>query len=108
MNELILWCDYARRENNDKDWNPKKFAFDAEISQLPYLRARQTNHRAQKEINQFIFFDADQPMQPNEFYNDNKDRINGIIDSYSCSPRMEHKYSTDRVPIWRDDFEFFT
>ena len=107
VNELMLWCDYARTQNQDNEWNADKFGFGQEkIEQLPFMRARDTNHRKVKEINKFIFFDADQAMQPNEFYNDNKNRINGIIDSYSYSPRMEHKYSNERIPIWRTDFEF--
>eukprot|EP01083_Nonionella_stella_P085205 236142_1 len=106
VNELMLWTDYARTNNKKEEWNSDKFGFGNELDRLPFMQARQTNHRAQREINQFIFFDADQPMQPNEFYNDNMNRKNKNTDSYSYSPRMEHTYSNERSPIWRDDFEF--
>merc|ERR1712113_436860 len=104
----MLWSDYARTNNEKEKWNPEIFGFpkNKQLKKLPFLRARQTNHRAQKEVNQFIFFNADQALQPNEFYNDNENQKKNKIDSYSYSPRMEHKYSNERSPIWRDDFEF--
>eukprot|EP01084_Bolivina_argentea_P268948 456955_1 len=107
VHELMLWCDYAKTNNQKDAWNAEKFGFGTEqIEILPELKARDSNFRRQKEINQFIFFDKDQPMQPNEFYNDNYNRKNNIIDSYAYSPKMEHMYSNERIPIWRSDFEF--
>ena len=107
VQELSLWCDQTRSSIEAKEWNAEKFGFGEEvIEKLPDLRARDVHDKSINEVNQLIFFEADQPMQPNEFFNDNKNRKLKNIDSYSYSPRMEHKYSNERSPIWRDDFEF--
>merc|ERR1712228_311010 len=108
VRELSLWCDQTRSSIECKEWNAQKFGFGSDaIEKLPDLRARdRVNDKGQDEVNRFIFFNADQPLQPNEWYNDNKNRQTNNIDSYSYSPRMDHKYSNERSPIWRDDFEF--
>ena len=109
VNELMTWCDYARTETLSNDWNPEKFGFGTEkMEKFPFLKARQTQHGAHKEINKFIFFEQDQPLQPNAFFNDNKHRKSedGNVDIYAYSPRMTHKYSNEKEPVWRTDFEF--
>merc|ERR1740116_168081 len=107
VRELSLWCDETRIASESDAWNAEKFGFGKEaIDKLPELRARRNRNECPNEVNKFLFYAADQPLQPNEWFDDNKNRKEKIIDSHSYSPRMEHKYSNERVPVWRDDFEF--
>merc|ERR1712048_148054 len=109
VRELALWCNQNRSATHAQEWNAEKFGFGKNaMDKLPELRARGMLHPndCPNEINKFLFFGADQPLQPNEWFEDNKNRKEKIIVSHSYSPRMEHKYSNERVPVWRSDFEF--
>lgn len=111
VNHLMLWCDFAKRSNETSIWNENVFdwhCLDVE-NNIQYsninslIGFEELKHRNRKELWKLSFPEIDQPLQPIEFYHENKNRLESVDNQYSYISKFDMKYSLDKYPIWNSN-----